>query len=280
MILHSYKTILASALIVTGLSLGSVAVSADKGSQEIIDVRQETQISTTYALSRYLRADNLDVSVHNGKATIKGTVAEDVNKDLAEQIALGVNGIKQVDNQVIVKADHTPVNTNPGERSYGEVIDDASITAVVKSKLLWSKHADGLATNVSTKAGRVTLEGTADNESAKTFAGLQAKHTDGVVAVDNQLKINEKSKSGAVDSAKKSVKGVGDDASDTWITTKVKSTFIYSSNVDSDDISVSTKDGVVSLSGKVGSGAERQLAIELAQNIRGVKSVQSKDLAI
>jgi osmotically-inducible protein OsmY len=68
--------------------------------------------------------------------------------------------------------------------------------------------------------------------------------------------------------------------SDTWITTKVKSTFMYSSNVDGSDIDVSTSSGVVTLSGKLESGAERALAIELAQNVRGVKSVQAKNLLL
>ena len=65
---------------------------------------------------------------------------------------------------------------------------------------------------------------------------------------------------------------------DGWITTKVKSTFMCSSNVDGSDISVSTDKGIVTLSGKVDSGAERALAIELAQNVRGVNSVNSKAL--
>ena len=43
---------------------------------------------------------------------------------------------------------------------------------------------------------------------------------------------------------------------------------------------MSTKDGIVTLSGKVDSGAERALAIELADNVRGVKSVRSKGLTI
>ncbi len=41
---------------------------------------------------------------------------------------------------------------------------------------------------------------------------------------------------------------------------------------------MSTNEGIVTLSGKVESGVERALAIELAQNIRGVKSVQAKEL--
>jgi len=66
---------------------------------------------------------------------------------------------------------------------------------------------------------------------------------------------------------------------DGWITTKVKSTYMYSSNVDSDDIGVTTLNGVVSLDGQVSSGPERALAIELAKNIHGVKSVTATDLS-
>ncbi|MEO3877626.1 BON domain-containing protein [Rheinheimera fenheensis] len=58
----------------------------------------------------------------------------------------------------------------------------------------------------------------------------------------------------------------------------MKSTFMYSSNVSGADISVNTEKGIVTLSGKLDSGAEQALAIELAQNIRGVKSVTSKQL--
>jgi len=60
----------------------------------------------------------------------------------------------------------------------------------------------------------------------------------------------------------------------------VKSTFMYSTNVDGSDISVNTDKGIVTLSGKVDSGAERALAIELTQNVRGVKSVNSKSLTV
>ena len=65
---------------------------------------------------------------------------------------------------------------------------------------------------------------------------------------------------------------------DGWITTKVKSTYLFSNNVDGSDISVNTDKGIVTLSGNVDSGVERALAIELAQNVRGVKSVASKTL--
>jgi osmotically-inducible protein OsmY len=65
--------------------------------QDIIAARQESQILTAYALSPYLRANELKASVHNGKATLTGKVADSVTRELAEQIALAVSGIHGAD---------------------------------------------------------------------------------------------------------------------------------------------------------------------------------------
>ncbi len=272
------KTVFASgvALAMTALS-GSVAAET---SQDITDARQESQIWTTYALSPYLKASDLKVSVHAGKATLTGNVVDGVDKDLAKQIALGVDGIKDVDNQIAVDANYVaPARPSTTERSYGETIEDASITAAVKSKLVWSKYTDGLATDVDTRRGKVTLTGSADTGAAKDLAGQLAMNTRGVSSVDNQLVVKQPAK-GAKAHAAEFAKTEATQVSDTWITTKVKSTFMYSRNVDGSDIEVTTQGGIVTLAGKVDSGAERALAIELAKNVRGVKAVHAKGLAV
>lgn len=265
------------------LALGTICSAANASepvSQQVIDARQESQIWTTYALNPHLRANNLSVSVHKGTATLTGMVEEGVNKDLAKQIALGVTGIKEVNNQIVVQAGYI-VPASAGDRSYGDVIDDATITAAVKSKLLWSKHADGLTTDVDTKSGRVTLKGTATSAVASDLASRLVLNTRGVLSVDNQLVVNGvKPTTAAVTATKTAAQQAEKDISDSWITTKVKSTFLYSSNVDGAEITVSTKSGIVTLSGKISSGAERALAIELAKNVRGVKSVYSKNLTL
>jgi len=269
---QSRNLLLASGI---ALALASGAAVAGTPSQEVTEARQETQIWTTYALSPYLRANDLGVSVHDGKATLTGKVEESVNKELAEQIALGVKGIKDVDNQIVIQGDYSPP-ARSADRSFGEVVDDATITSQVKSKLLWSKNTEGLSTNVTTKRGKVSLVGTADSAAAKDLAGRLAMNTPGVVSVDNQLVVKGPNPS----VAKAATQEAGKDMSDGWITTKVKSTFMYSTNVDGSDISVNTDKGIVTLSGKVDSGAERALAIELTQNVRGVKSVNSKSLTV
>ncbi|GIZ13614.1 BON domain-containing protein [Pseudomonas sp. NCCP-436] len=66
--------------------------------------------------------------------------------------------------------------------------------------------------------------------------------------------------------------------SDTWITSKVKSTFIADSSLSALDIKVETNQGVVSLSGVVASDAERDLAIAKTREIEGVRDVSADAL--
>jgi osmotically-inducible protein OsmY len=98
-----------------------------------------------------------------------------------------------------------------------------------------------------------------------------------VISVDNQLIVKEPT---TVGTTANEATHETHTVSDAWISTKVKSTLMYSSNVDGSDITVNTDDGIVTLSGKVESGAERELAIELAKNVRGVQSVASEGLVI
>jgi len=271
------KSVLAAS-ITLALATASGAAFAGSTSEDITEARQETQIWTTYSLSPYLRANELEVSVDDGKATLTGTVEEEVNKDLAEEIASGVTGIDSVDNQIKVAADYAPKARSSEERNFGEVVDDASITATVKSKLLWSKNTEGLSMDVDTRMGQVTLTGAAQSDAAKKLAGSMAADTRGVRSVDNRLVVDT---SKPVElAAKEPAQDDSEEVSDGWITTKVNSTFMYSANVESHNIEVSTDKGIVTLTGKVDSGAERALAIELANNIRGVKSVNAKALTI
>ena len=73
--------------------------------------------------------------------------------------------------------------------SYGDKIDDASISAAIRSKLQWNKDVDSVGTEVSTKSGRVTLTGSADTQASKDIANRLAMNTRGVTSVTNNLKI-------------------------------------------------------------------------------------------
>ena len=66
---------------------------------------------------------------------------------------------------------------------------------------------------------------------------------------------------------------------DTWITTKVKAELIKTPGIRSGDIDVTTKNGLVTLSGTVNSKAQLQKAIALTKSVRGVKQVDSTALS-
>jgi len=239
---------------------------ADASTQSNLAARQEARIQTTYFLSPYLRSTDVKASVLGDKATLSGTVSEVAVKELAERIALSADGVKSVDNQIKVDPQYTYSSTST-DRSYGEAIEDAGISTVVKSKLLWSKYADGLTAHVDTNRGKVVLTGTAPSKEAQAFAGKLAQNTNGVVSVDNRLEVVAPKPEEAGSNS------IGEAISDTWITSKVKSTFLYSSQVSGSDISVTTSNGIVTLTGNLMSLQERNMAIELAQSLRGVKEV-------
>ncbi|WP_333776062.1 BON domain-containing protein [Streptomyces sp. IBSBF 3136] len=75
-----------------------------------------------------------------------------------------------------------------------------------------------------------------------------------------------------VDSAKQ-------EATDTWITTKVKADLLTEKGVPGSDIKVETSQGVVSLSSDVAvTESQKAMAVRIAKNIKGVRSVMSDGL--
>lgn len=75
----------------------------------------------------------------------------------------------------------------------GNAIEDGTITAKVKTALLADPDVKGLAIDVDTKDGVVTLKGTADKAANRDRAVAIAKDTSGVKSVDSQLVVKASS---------------------------------------------------------------------------------------
>ena len=65
---------------------------------------------------------------------------------------------------------------------------------------------------------------------------------------------------------------------DAWITTKVKTELMTTKGVPSTDISVTTNNGIVTLTGVVDSKAQIQKSIATAKSVKGVQKVDSSAL--
>jgi hyperosmotically inducible protein len=83
--------------------------------------------------------------------------------------------------------------------------------------------------------------------------------------------------SGSMQSSSQTMPGKVDDA---WITTKVKSEFATTSEIPASNISVDTRDGMVRLTGTVGSNMEKNRAVQVAHQVKGVKSVDATGLTV
>jgi len=72
----------------------------------------------------------------------------------------------------------------------GERVDDATITAALKTKLVADRAKNLIAVNVDTEQGVVHLQGTVPTERDKVEAERLARATKGVVDVKNDLKVD------------------------------------------------------------------------------------------
>lgn len=70
----------------------------------------------------------------------------------------------------------------------------------------------------------------------------------------------------------------GQSVSDAWITTKVKSELATTKGVDSLSVTVSTANGVVTLTGVLPTKTEVRKAVAVAKSVKGVKDVDASGL--
>lgn len=173
-------------------------------------------------------------------------------------------------------------------RTAGQAIDDATITASVKTKLLADDRTKGFDVNVDTRNGIVTLTGGADTQAAKLAAGQLAGQAEGVVLVKNELIVATPDTEARQDANTATLSGevrekmdeAGDGIDDAWITSKVKTQLLADDQVKGTQINVDTKGNVVTLTGTAPSAEARAKAIELAQATRGVRGVVAAQLRV
>jgi osmotically-inducible protein OsmY len=125
-----------------------------------------------------------DVFVKDGVVSLRGEASSMAQKELTTEHAKDVEGVKEVNNEMTVAK--TPAK--PGE-STNEKIDDASITAQVKSSLFSHRSTSALKTKVETTDGVVTVSGVAKNAAEKSLVTKLITDINGVGSVINNMTI-------------------------------------------------------------------------------------------
>ena len=140
-------------------------------------------------------ASSTKVDVADGKVTLTGTADNVAQKELTEVYAKDIDGVKGVNNEIVVKADspreardNRDHRDNRDERM-GDKMDDASITSQVKYALLTHKSTSALKTKVTTNEGVVHISGEARSDAEKSLVSKLAHDVRGVQSVDNNMTV-------------------------------------------------------------------------------------------
>lgn len=142
-----------------------------------------TKVKTTLLFHRSVSATT-EVDTKDGIVTLKGEADSQAEKDLTTEYAKDVEGVKDVKNEMTLSK-----TSKKKARTTGDKIDDASITAQVKTTLLFHRSTSALNTKVETKHGVVTLSGKAANAAEKDLATKIVNDVHGVQRVKNQMTI-------------------------------------------------------------------------------------------
>jgi osmotically-inducible protein OsmY len=201
----------------------------------------------------YLKGDSIKIESENGIVALTGAVAEESHKSLAENTVASLPGVKSVNNKLKISGEQ------PAEHS------DAWIGVKVKSALLFHRNVSASGTTVYVKDGVVTLQGEATSLAEKELTTEYAKDIDNVKEVKNEMTI---AKTPTTPSAT-----IGDKIDDASITAQVKSSLLTHRSTSALHTTVTTTDGVVTLSGIAKNEAEKSLVTKLATDINGVTSV-------
>lgn len=183
-----------------------------------------TAVKSKLAVDDTVKAYQINVDTADRVVTLSGTVETTAAKQQAVMIARQTDGVRDVVDHITVnpEAAATAGDLTEGGREagrevleqaregveatkdaardaretagdaagrVGDALTDAAITTGVKGKLLADTAVSGLAIDVDTKGGVVTLNGTVTTRAEADRAVVLARETNGVTRVVNNLRV-------------------------------------------------------------------------------------------
>jgi osmotically-inducible protein OsmY len=191
--------------------------------------------------------DGVDVYVSRGIVTLSGEVSSLMAKDRAVRIAGSTLGVRSLVDQLKV-------------RRYA--LTDEQVREGVTRALAADPAADAYEVQAHVDAGVVTLSGAVDSRTEAELAIQVARGVLGVLGVRNEIRIK-----------------AGKPRSDEDLARDVRARLAWDRRLDPAEIEVKAEGGVVTLTGAVGSAAEKWQAEQNAW-VSGVRAVNADGLQV
>lgn len=147
-----------------------------------------------------------------------------------------------------------------GDRSFGTVVDDATIKINIAAKFINSD--DNLFVDISTSVleGRVLLTGLVDNQEIRIEAVRKVWEVEGVNEVVNEIQIGNR-------------ESIKEYAQDVWITTQVRGLAAKEIGLRSISYNFETIKGKVYIVGISSRPEQLEKVIEVAKTVKGVNEI-------
>jgi osmotically-inducible protein OsmY len=142
----------------------------------------ELSVSVQAAISQELRVPGVRSDVHNGVATLSGTVTSDAERERAEQVARRVDGVTRVRNDLIVAGAANAERHQ--QHATGAALDAAVVSRIRNDSQLAARDIA-----VSSRGDVVTLTGEVASAAEKESAGRIAADAAAGATVRNQLEV-------------------------------------------------------------------------------------------
>ncbi|NUZ07832.1 BON domain-containing protein [Piscinibacter koreensis] len=198
----------------------SASAALDAAGGAVANAALTAKVKSALLADASVKGMRIDVDSRDGVVTLNGTADSADNVTRAETLARGVDGVRSVENRLTVGAPATSAVVTGSASSAadrtgraldragdsagramdraadsagraadraGEVLGDAALTAKVKTALLADPDVKGLAIDVDSKDGVVTLNGSLEQRALTQRAESIAKGVDGVKSVNNRL---------------------------------------------------------------------------------------------
>ena len=208
------------------------------------DENLEATVRGAYVFRTLLAEEGIAMEVSNGMVTLRGSVGIPLQRELAEEAVAALPGVKGIDNQILVKP---------------AAPEAADALLALKVKTILGLHRSGRthAARLEVMGGAVVLKGEVEDEAQRVLAAESAA-----------AKANNGRGPGAAEAV-----GEVDDPS---VAAQVRMALRAHRSTGSLKPGVESKEGVVTLTGHVGSAAERDHVSRLCGDIHGVRKVENK----
>lgn len=191
---------------------------------------------------------HMKVACTDGIVTLTGTVGNLLARNRAVDIAETVKGVRAVINKIQV----SPL----------AAYTDEQIQSNVRMALVENPATDLEEIQVKVSSGKVTLKGLVDSYLEKDLARIMASGVSGVTEIANEIEF-------VLDRSRP----------DSEIASDIRQGLRWDALVDHEMIKVQVTDGTVTLSGVVGSAAEKQRAVSKSW-LPGTREVRAKNLKV